>query len=225
MEVNKTNLELMGINKHDFNMIVCGVSGSGKSHYIRYLFREKMKGDKPWDYGLIFSNTCFEKDAYDYMPSKKYIYENYDEDILRNLIKIQKQNLEKGIMKHAFVLLDDACSEGEFLSPVIKKLFISGRHFNISCILSTQYISCLRPIHRANSNVSVFFRLGDDRVAMEASYNSLGSRFNNFNEFKQFVYENTNDHKFIIWTGDGYKVFKCPEEIPQFKLKFNKKYK
>lgn len=222
-KMSNNPLEQLGFNmdKPSFFMTVNGKTGAGKSVFIKYLMRE-FSIHKPFDFGIVMSNTAWEG-SFNYVP-KKYVFEDFNEDILKNLIKIQKDNLSKSIEKRAFVLLDDCCSENKMKSPILKKLAIMGRHYLITVILSTQYVHLLPPVLRANSFYNVFFDLGQGRRELEACYNSYGQRFKNYDDFKQYYYDNINNHKFILFqheTGE-YKTFRCPSTIPPFYLKYNK---
>lgn len=245
MDTYQTPLDAMGISLVDGGlMIVAGRSNSGKSHFIRYLFSE-LRDDL--DYGLVFSNTSFEG-TYDYVPSR-YIYEEYSEEPILALIKIQKQmiiraeakmakQVKKGKIpkradgtlgpnpykKKAFILLDDCCADREFDSPVLKKLAVCGRHYNIFTILSTQYVHLCPPVIRANCNYSLFFDVGLGKRELEATYDWIGGRFRSFSEFKQYYYANTQEHRFVLFHRDHqeYRVFRAPADIPKFQLQFRK---
>lgn len=230
----------MGINLVDgFLMIVAGRSNTGKSHFIRWLFSE-LRDDL--DYGVVFSNTAFEG-SFDYIPPR-YVFEEFSEPAIQNLIKIQKDMLvqaeakykraiKKGKLesgdpnpykKRAFVLLDDCCSENEFHSATLKKLAVQGRHYNIVTVLSTQYIHLIPPVIRANCNYGVFFDVGLGKREVEATYEWIGGMFPSFNAFKKFYNEHTRNHQFILFHKDDqeYKIFLAPAEIPKFQLKFRK---
>ena len=240
MDTYQTPLDAMGVKLVDgWLMIVAGRSNTGKSHFIKWLLSE-LRDDL--DYGVVFSNTAFEG-SFDYVPPR-YVHEDYDEEILRSLIKVQKDMLiraeakmakqvKKGKIepgmpnpykKRAFVLLDDCCSENEFTSPMLKKLAIMGRHYNIVTILSTQYIHLIPPTIRANCNYGCFFDVGLGKREVEATYEWIGGRFKSFGEFKQFYYANTQDHRFILFHRDHqeYRVFRAPADIPKFQLQFRK---
>lgn len=220
--MEKTSIEHLGLENRNFNMIIAGKSNSGKSHFIRYLMRE-LSLLRPFDYGIVFTNTAFDG-GFEYINNNSFIHEEFDEDILNNLIKIQKENKKRGVTKYAFVILDDCISGDEMKSKIIRKLFVSGRHYNISCILSTQYVYMIPPVTRSNANVSLFFDVGDDRRALESVYNSFGARFKSYSEFKEYYYNNIKDHKFILYHNEnGYITFRCPENIPPFELKYNTK--
>jgi ABC-type ATPase involved in cell division len=67
-------LKQLGIDANKlFFMIIAGKSGSGKSHFLRFLIKE-INIHQPFDYGIVISNTYFEKESFDYIP-KKYIFE------------------------------------------------------------------------------------------------------------------------------------------------------
>lgn len=216
-----------------FLAIIAGKSNSGKSHFIRWFFSELRNH---FDYGLVFSNTSFEG-AYEFLPDD-YIYPEFNPAVIENLIQIQtkmilaadkkakKKSLDDSrriaMRKRAFVLLDDCCSDREFDSPIMKKLAVQGRHYSITTILSTQYIHLCPPVLRANCNYGLFFDIGDGRHEIEATFNWIGGRFKSLQEFKEFYYANTEDHKFILYHRDDreYKVFRAPAEIPSFALDF-----
>lgn len=219
-------LEQLGINaEKPFFMIICGRSGSGKSHYLKYLMRE-LNIHNPFDYGIVMSNTSWEGFFSEFIPSK-YIYENFNEDTIKSLIKLQKDNLTKGINKRAFLILDDCIAENEMKSPIMKKLSVMGRHFNLTTILTTQYVHLIPPVLRANSHYNVFFHIGDGVRELRSTYEAWGQKFKNYDEFKQFYYNAIKDHKFIMYNNEQgkYNIYRCPENIPSFKIKYNKKIK
>lgn len=208
------------INSQSFFLIINGKSNSGKSHLVRWLMRE-ISIHNPFSYGIVMSNTAFEG-SFDYIPNK-YIFEDFNEDIIRNVIKIQKKNIERGYKNRAFIVLDDCCSQNEFMNPVLKKLAVMGRHYFISIILTSQYTNLIPPTLRSNSNFSIYYDIGEGVREMRAVYESYGQRFKSYDEFRQFYYKNIENHQFIMYCDSEYKVFRCPEKIPQFKITFNKK--
>lgn len=207
-------------------IIINGTQGSGKSHFLKYLMRENSLGPTPFQFGIVFTNTAFEG-SFPYIP-KKYIFENFDENVLKNLMNIQKNNVKKGIVKQAFVIYDDCLDEPQqFHNETMKKLSTQLRHYNITMIITTQYAHILGPRYRANAIYSTFFNVGEGRRETEAIFNAYGARFKNFEEFKRFYYANTKDYKFVSYNKDtdSYQTYKCPSEIPDFKIKYNRKIK
>jgi DNA helicase HerA-like ATPase len=86
-------LQKLGITKQPFLMIINGQTGSGKSHFLRFLMREINKSNEPFDFGIVMSNTSWEG-SFDYVPPN-YVFEEFNENVLKNLIKIQKRTYRK----------------------------------------------------------------------------------------------------------------------------------
>jgi hypothetical protein len=69
------------------------------------------------------------------------------------------------------------------------------------------------------------------KQALKALYESYGQLFDSYNNFKKYLLGNTGNYQFIwfnarngVVTIDGwYQIMKCPETIPDFKMKFKKK--
>jgi adenylate kinase len=137
-------------------MIIYGKTGSGKSHFLKFLMREINKHHL-FDFGIVMINTSWKKGSFDYV-SEKYILKNFDENNITNLIKIQKDNLPENIEKSSFFILDNYITENEIKSNIINKLAIMGRYYNITSILTIQYIHLLPLVLRANSHYNMFFK-------------------------------------------------------------------
>ncbi len=207
-------------------ILIVGAQGLGKSHLIRYLMN-KMR--KKFDYGLVFTNTFFDDNPFDYIDAE-YVHPEYDEDKLQNLMDIQAKLIEKGVKKNAFVIFDDCIDDpNQFNSPVLKRLCTQLRHYNITVIFSTQYCNALPSRMRTNA-MSVFMFYTDTKNNLEALYNSFGQSFETYNDFKSFLLSHTGNYKFIYFNKmksnnqkDNYIVMKCPPKINKFKIKFNNK--
>jgi hypothetical protein len=120
-------------------LIINGKQGSGKSHLITYVMRENNLSSNRFDYGIVFSNTLWEDGSWDYLP-ENFVYKEFNEFALTNLMKLQKENHKKRIKTSAFVIFDDCLDDADqFTSSFIKKLSTQLRHYNITIIISTQY--------------------------------------------------------------------------------------
>lgn len=212
-------------------VIVNGFQGGGKSYLIKYLM---YKYRKVFSYGLVFCNSHFDTNnsGFDYVPDE-FIFPEYNEEALENLMNIQAKLVEKGITKHAYCILDDCLDDPkEFTSPVLKRLTTQCRHYNITVIFSTQYCNSLTSRMRTNA-MSVFIFNSSTRNNTEALYNSYGQLFDNYNDFKTYLNSNLGDYKFIYYNkmktkpsdklDDIYGIYKAPGKIPNFKLKINSK--
>lgn len=200
-------------------VIINGSQGSGKSSLIRYLIG--LKKDE-LSYGIIFSNTAFSSEEnYDYIP-EKYVHPHFNEEKLLNLMKIQTK-FKKETRPKIFIIFDDCLFEPkQWSSNALRQLATQVRHYNCFLIVSTQYPQLVPSYFRAVSFYSFIFAGMENKNAMKALYDSYGiSEFNSYQEFQNYVIENTGDYKFIFIdrkTKTQFKIMKCPSNINKFKL-------
>ena len=202
--------------------IINSPQGGGKSHLIRYLMYINRK---KFDYGLVFSNTFFDGDSFDYVK-KEYVHPEYNEEALQKLMDIQQELISKNIIKEAYVIFDDCIEKEQFSSETLKQLTIQLRHFHITLIFATQYAN-LVPTRMRSNCMGTFIFATDSECNLKALYASYGQQFNNYQDFKNYLIKNTGNHKFLYYskkhTSDDlcstYRVMICPAKIPKFKLK------
>jgi hypothetical protein len=205
-------------------IIVAGKPGSGKSHLIKYWFYTNRNN---FDYGIVLTKTSFDN-GYNFIP-KEFVHPDYDENKISSLMKLQANLIKEGIYKKAFLVLDD-CLTKDFNYQVFQDLVTQSRHYNITLVISTQYIYKVNPTIRECANYAIIFRQSTKR-SLEALYESFGQHFNNLNKFQQYIIDNTNDHQFVFVDinstsnniNDIYKVMKVPDKIPKFTVKFHTK--
>lgn len=207
-------------------ILINSPQGGGKSHLIRYMMYQLRK---KLDYGIVFTNTFFEDDSFDYI-NKKYIHPEYNPNVLEGLMNIQANLIDaRGPKKEAFVVFDDCIDPKQFKDPKLKELCTQLRHYHITVIFATQYANILPTWLRANAMAVVIFRT-DSECNLKALYQSYGQLFNNFNEFKNYVMQNLGNYKFIYYDkrhvnqdiDETYRIMLAPAKIPKFKLKANK---
>jgi len=200
--------------------------GGGKSHLIRYMMYTLKK---KFDYGVVFTNTFFEDDSFDYV-NKKYIHPEYNEDVLTELMNIQANLIEEGkTQKEAYCIFDDCIDASQFKCPKLKQLCTQLRHYHITVIFATQYVNLIPPYMRSNAMYVVIFKT-DSECSLKALYASYGQLFNNFNEFKNHIMHKLGNYKFIFYDknhvseniADTYRIMVAPEHIPKFRLKTRK---
>jgi len=204
-----------------FFLIIAGKPESGKSYLIKYLMmlnNPQYSGD-PFQYGIVFTKTKF-NGGYDYLP-QKFVHSIYREEVLRNLLRIQS---ETQAQYRCFVIFDD-CLEA-FNSNLFTDLSTQYRHYNISLIVSTQYIYKVPPTFRECASAAAIFRQTTER-SIRALYDSFGQWFKDYGDFCEYLLENTGEHKFIMFdaksAGDkssAYKIMKSPSNLPNFEYIF-----
>ncbi len=207
--------------------IITDSQGSGKSHLIRYIC---YKLRKQIDYAVVFSNTFFDNDPFDYINSA-FVHPEFNECVIENMMETQAKLVEKNKIKEALLILDDCLDDKEqWTSAAMKKLTTQLRHYHITVIIATQYCNIIPARVRSNS-MNTFMFYSDNKNSLEALYNSYGQQFESYNDFKQYILQKTGNYKFIYFNktkNEGtieknFRVFKCPQDIPKFKLKHNPK--
>ena len=175
-------------------LITAGPS-SGKTNLVKYILCDLFT-KKKLSYGLVFCPTSF-NEAYNFLPSK-YIYSQYDEDAIINLINIQiKQIKENGRAKPCFIVFDDVIGSIDFNSPFFSKLVSTFRHYNITLIFCVQYLYKVSPVLRECVSYFITFYQPTKR-SIEAIYETYMNEFETYNECKNFIQSKTQDYKFIL---------------------------
>jgi hypothetical protein len=207
-------------------LIINGLQGFGKSHLIKYILYNSRN---EFSYGIVFTNTSFAVDSFKYVP-KKFVHPEYDENVLVKFMDLQANLATQGIKKKAFLVFDDCLDDGQFKSAPFKRLITQLRHYNIYCVISTQYPNAIPPRFRTNAfQVAIFFM--STEIALKALFASYGQLFERYQDFKHYVMSSTGDFKFIFFETRGtstnplerYKIMKAPAKIPDFDMKFNTK--
>eukprot|EP01127_Copromyxa_protea_P011194 TRINITY_DN279_c0_g3_i2.p1 TRINITY_DN279_c0_g3~~TRINITY_DN279_c0_g3_i2.p1 ORF type:complete len:182 (+),score=20.28 TRINITY_DN279_c0_g3_i2:335-880(+) len=177
---------MLGINIKNMDidtpglLIICGLQGGGKSHYIKSLMYERRK---KFDWGIVFSNTGWGDGNFDYVP-EACVYEHYDEKRLENLKALQKKCIKAGRRPHAFVIFDDCLEKKQWESEALLSLSKQVRHYNITCIISTQFPSDIPNTYRNQIFQVALFKM-NNRFAVQSMYDSFGQMFESCDEFKR----------------------------------------
>lgn len=207
-------------------VIICGYQGSGKSHLIRYIMYQNRK---KFDWGIVFSNTEFVGTSFNYIDPR-FVHSQFNETALVKMKEIHEGLVRGGKKPSGFVIFDDCLFGTQWKNKEFLSLMTQLRHYGITCILSCQYPQSIPPVFRANAfQVAMFYTQA--RPALKAMYESYGQMFDNLNDFKKFLNDNTGDHGFVMYNARAndptiesrYQVMKCPAEIPDFMIKYSKK--
>jgi len=161
-----------------FNCIVTSKTNSGKS----VLLNDLVYQIKDWFVSIyVFSLTSYlQPDLFEYCPESNVI-DHFDENKLEEiwnrqemmLQKLLSENKSKDKCPRILILYDDLISDPKVKnSPMLKKLFVAGRHCNISQFFLTQSFSSVSPVLRKNCALAIAFYLDSyiDREAYAKSY-------------------------------------------------------
>ena len=197
-----------GSIKLDATIVAVGKRRTGKSWVFRnimYLMKEKISA------GIVISQTDeLNKFWRQYVP-KKYIYKKYEPEILDIVFKRQKKILndtgltdkEKEEKAPFFVLLDDVISDQRLKhDPNLMELFVSGRHYKLFVLITTQYAKAITPTLRGNTDYCFICKTVQQRQR-EALWEDYAD-FLTKDAFGQILDAYTEDNEVLV-------IDTCPE--------------
>ncbi len=209
-------------------LVIAARPASGKSHLIKYLLllNHPDYTHTPFAYGIVFTNTAFNKDYESFIPAE-FIHSQYDPVILENLMKIQENQINStGQAPRAFVIFDDMLNLKMIGSQLFLNLSTQYRHFNITVILSSQYIYRVSTVARECATAAVLFKQTTKR-SIEALFESYGGGFDSLKEFSAYL-NKLEKYQFVSYDPNNasieknelYPISRCPANIPPFKFEY-----
>ena len=194
MEEND-NIKFSCINKC---LSVIGMRGCGKSEMMRYLvMAEQHKFYKIF----VISPTHAINNFYNFIPKENIFSEWSDEWIESLLLALKNINKNKQSQrdnpKNVLLILDDCCSNTKFHnSKTFEKIFTIGRHFFLSCIITSQYITHIPPSARVNCEFILVSQLNNNNIKILADEYVLGNCSKK--QFIEIYKETIKDHGFLL---------------------------
>lgn len=182
--------------------VMIGKKGTGKSTLVE----EIMWFQQNIPVGCIMSATEEANEAYSEMAPPLFIYKEFDADALLRLINRQKkmksmfkQNGDKLPFDHrAFLLMDDCMYDKKnFRSPLVRELFMNGRHWDLFVLITIQYLMDITPDVRANTDY-VFALKENIRKNREKMYKEFFGVFPSFALFDELFLEVTQDYRCLV---------------------------
>ena len=187
------SVEQLDIKEGSFNL-VASKRCSGKSVLVRHMVKHLLDLHH-YNVILLFSETAELNEDYNFID-KSFIFKTSQiEEKLNKILKIQLSNIKKGKKVNILIILDDV--QVHTKSKELINLSTLGRHYHIIVLLSLQYPKQLCNSAIRNNLDTVFFS-DLSEVALHAIYDSIHLPIN-FKNFQQFVDENNNDYKFIMY--------------------------
>lgn len=140
----KFNNESQGGSK----TVIIGKAGTGKTTLITSLLYAKKH---IFPVGLVMSGSESSNHYYSQFFPEIFVFNDYDEDVIKNFIKRQKIAKEHLRNPWAVLLIDDCTDDPKiFNKPLQQNLYKVGRHFKMWYILSLQYAMDIKPSIRVN---------------------------------------------------------------------------
>ena len=198
------------INK---TVCICAKRNSGKSELTGYIIN-KFKDDFDKIYVVCPTepvNHFYEKSD---IVDKKCIFDKLHDDWVEQLIKKMSKindNKPKDDRTNILLILDDlVCDYNTHNSDTLNKLFVRGRHINISVIVISQYINLISPVIRNNSDWLIVGQMNSKSI------NIIYDEFINIltrKEFEQFYINSIEDYNFLIINCSNVKTVQNKNEL------------
>ena len=198
------------INK---TVCICAKRNSGKSELTGYIIN-KFKDDFDKIYVVCPTepvNHFYEKSG---IVDKKCIFDKLHDDWVEQLIKKMSKindNKPKDDRTKILLILDDlVCDYNTHDSDTLNKLFVRGRHINISVIVISQYINLISPVIRNNSDWLIVGQMNSKSI------NIIYDEFINIltrKEFEQFYINSIEDYNFLIINCSNVKTVQNKNEL------------
>jgi hypothetical protein len=203
IELNGTSLKIkefkMSYIKKDAAIVMIAKRGSGKSWICRDIIRQQSHIPG----GMIISPTDKMSSFYgDFFP-ELYIHYDFDTNLISALLQRQEIMIEKAKEKEkegkkldpsVFLLMDDCMSKKAawVKDDTISEIFMNGRHYRITYMLTMQYSLGISPELR--SNFDYIFLLGEDFISNQRRiFEHYAGMFPTFDFFQQVFNALTED--------------------------------
>lgn len=224
----KLNLKKFDLNKiqDDAVIVFIGRRRTGKSFCLRdLLYRNR---DIP--FGTIISATEEASPFFNSFIPKSYIFTDFKEQIVEDIIKRQKKVLE--VMKktnntqidpRVFLVLDDCLYDDSWArTKSIRNIFMNGRHYKLLFCLTMQYPLGVPPALRSNIDYTVIMR--EPYISNRKKiYENFAGMFPDFSMFCQ-VMDSLEKHECLILNNNS-DTNKLEDQVFWYKASFIEDFK
>lgn len=185
-----------------FAIALCASRRSGKTTLLKHLLHKYVKYDK-----LILIGASINNGIYAGIETK-FRYEKYNNDYVKEIMKIQRGIMRGGKKPPHVVFVLDDCVNVKYMST-LTDIFLTGRNSNVSIFFCAQNSTLLSTDHRNNldalivlkehtsteidSLVTKFFMGNLKAIGLKAKNNAEESRI-----WRDFIEENTGDYNSIV---------------------------
>lgn len=210
----------------DFSMetpnltMISAKRNSGKTHLISHMVHQVAKA-KCFDTVLIICPTAF-NELCPYRSFCNNIIQTFDEDMIQSIMDRQQKLIKAGKYNRLLLILDDCVSKANFKHTVYETIATQGRHYLVTCWVTSQHYTKIPPIIRTNCDYMMM--LGNQsKDSMKKVFEELGGEFENERQFIRIVKPELENYGVFVINHRKSKIcrMKAPEIIPRFLLKQN----
>lgn len=186
-------------------VVLLGKRETGKS----FLVRDILYHNKDIPVGTVISGTEGANSFYSNMIPPVYIYDEYKPEIIVNVIKRQEmvqKEMKNEVAKYgstnidprAVLILDDCLYDSSWTKDKnVRSLFMNGRHYHETFIITMQYCMGIPPVLR--TNVDIVFILRETIVSnRKRLYEQYAGMFPSFEIFCQVMDQCTEDYECLV---------------------------
>jgi GTPase SAR1 family protein len=188
--INELNLEIIAPSTEKMyepdqggsKTVVIGKPGTGKTTLIASLLYGKKH---IFPVGIAMSGSEDSNGFYRRIMPSTFVYNDYNEDKIKDFIRRQKIAKEHLQNPWAVILLDDCTDDPSlFKTPLQQGMYKRGRHWKMWYILSLQYSMDVRPVIRTNVDGVFILRepILKNRKSLWENYASIVPDFSLFCE-------------------------------------------
>ena len=184
--------------KDDKVVVLIGKRETGKS----FLCRDILYHHSDIPVGQVISGTEMANQFYQQIIPKLFIHEEYQPEIIANILKRQKIMIEKNRSKaqdpRAFLILDDCLYDNTWVKDKnVRSMFMNGRHYKLLFIITMQYALGIPPNLR--TNIDYIFILRENYVSnRKRLYEHYAGMFPNFDMFCQVMDQCTENFECLV---------------------------
>lgn len=218
--------------KSNFNAVIVGKKGSGKSTVIQDMLYYLSKSKVPRI--CVFSGTESANGFFSQYVPPTFIFNG--DDVERRLQSIMQNQINLGIRKNVgeldrstdtriVIVLDDLGFKKKlFASDVMKEIFMNGRHHGIIIITAIQYVKSLTPALRTNTDV-IFVMKQNDNPSKQSLYESYFGIFDKPAEFRNVLEGCTDNFSSMVMDNRGAPSSNIPTHVFWYKAKFGRQFR
>lgn len=196
-EIHEFPIEQMEFNTKN---TVIGKPGTGKTTLITDIIYH-MKHLAP--VASVFSGTEDSNGYYRKMFPSLFVYNEYDETVIKDFIRRQKYARKYSDNPRAILLIDDCTDKPSvFTTPTMQYIYKNGRHLDMFYILSLQYCMDIKPVIRTNIDYTFILRETNmkNRKSLFENYAGVLGDFDLFNQVMDQV---TEDYTALVIKNNG----------------------
>ena len=180
-------------------VVFIGKRETGKSFLVRDLLYHKQ--DMP--VGCVISGTEGANAFYSNILPGIFIHNKFSDAVVHNYIKRQKKavkaaHADSHVDPRAFLILDDCLYDPSWTKNTdIRALFMNGRHFRSTFIITMQYALGIPPSLRTNIDY-VFILRENIQANRKRLYEQYAGMFQNLDMFNQVMDQCTENYECIV---------------------------